>query len=74
MTDSNFKPRTKHIAFKFHHFKEQVSNGSLQIVKVAIDVNIADIFTKPFGKIQVSAAKATASRLVTDAIFLPFLT
>jgi hypothetical protein len=74
MTDSNFKQRTKRIAFKFHHFKEQVSNGSLQIVKVAIDVNIADIFTKPFSKIQVSAAKATASRLVTDAIFLPFLT
>jgi len=29
-TTSNFKPRTKHIALKYHHFKEQDSNCSLQ--------------------------------------------
>jgi len=46
-TDSNFKPRTKHIALKFHHFKDKISNGSLQMVKVATDLNIADLFTKP---------------------------
>jgi len=46
-TSSSFKPRTKHIALKYHHFKDHVINGSLQIVKVPTDSNNADIFTKP---------------------------
>jgi hypothetical protein len=46
-TSTNFKPRTKHIALKYHHFKDRVTNGSLQIIKVPTDSNIADIFTKP---------------------------
>lgn len=46
-TDSHFKPRTKHISLKFHHFHNQIQNGSLQIVEVASNENWADIFTKP---------------------------
>jgi hypothetical protein len=49
-TESNFKPRTKHISIKWHHFHDQVRNGNLQIVKVPSDNNWADIFTKPLTK------------------------
>ena len=46
-SESNFKPRTKHIALKWHHFWDYVLNYTLQIIKVATDDNIADIFTRP---------------------------
>jgi hypothetical protein len=49
-TEANFKLRTKRIALKFHHFKDKVSQGCLQIVKVDTDMNITDIFTKPLAK------------------------
>jgi len=51
-TSSNFKPRTKHIALIYHHFRDQVLNGSLQIVKFHTDFNIADIFMKPLAKFK----------------------
>jgi hypothetical protein len=28
-SEGNFKPRTKHISLKFHHFKDQIVNGTL---------------------------------------------
>jgi hypothetical protein len=40
-------PRTKHIALKFHHFRDHVTNGTIRIEKVASASNWADIFTKP---------------------------
>jgi hypothetical protein len=43
----NTKPRTKHIAIKWHHFRDQVRNGHIKIVKVASNYNWADILTKP---------------------------
>jgi histone deacetylase 1/2 len=49
---SNFKPRTKHIRIKWHHFRDQIKNGNLTILKVATDDNIADIFTKPLVKFK----------------------
>jgi len=49
-SESNFKPRTKHISLKFHHFHDQIKNGSLQVIKVASTENLADIFTKPLGR------------------------
>jgi len=49
-TDMQFKPRTKHISIKYHHFHDQIRNGNLEIIKVNTDENIADIFTKPLAK------------------------
>jgi hypothetical protein len=49
-TEMQLKPRTKHISIKYHHFHYQVKNGTLEIVKVATNENITDIFTKPLGK------------------------
>lgn len=51
-TESNFKPRTKHISIKWHHFHDQVRNGNLQIIKVPSESNWADIFTKPLTKVK----------------------
>ncbi|GFH58525.1 hypothetical protein CTEN210_15001 [Chaetoceros tenuissimus] len=39
-------PRTKHIAIKYHHFREAVSRGILKIERVDTKEQLADIFTK----------------------------
>jgi hypothetical protein len=38
---------TKHIALKWHHFKDQVKQGFIKIVKIGTHFNWADIMTKP---------------------------
>jgi hypothetical protein len=45
--DNHHKPRTKHISLKYHHFKDYMKTGALNIVKVPSASNFADIFTKP---------------------------
>jgi hypothetical protein len=51
-TETHFKPRTKHISLKYHHFHDQIRNGHLQIIKVNTHSNIADIFTKPLTRLK----------------------
>ncbi len=41
-----FTPRTKLIAFKYHHFKLHVDD-KIKINYIATDMQKADIFTKP---------------------------
>ena len=41
------RPRTKHIAIPYHHFRHHVNAGTIIIVKVATQENLEDIFTKP---------------------------
>ena len=41
-----YRPRTKHIALKYHHFREHVSNGSVKILSINTEDQIADQFTK----------------------------
>jgi hypothetical protein len=43
------KMRTKHIALKWHHFKDQIRQGFIKVVKVDTNFNWADILTKPLG-------------------------
>ena len=45
-TTEQHRPRTKHLAVKWHHFKDQIRNGSCKITKVASALNWADIFKK----------------------------
>ena len=45
------RPRTKHIAVKYHHFREAVNNGILKVKRVDTTNQLADIFTKPLAKI-----------------------
>jgi hypothetical protein len=41
------KPRTKHIAIKWHHFRDQIRQGHIKLVKVDTNFNWADLLTKP---------------------------
>ena len=43
------RPRTKHIALKYHHFREQVKKGLISIHYIDTKHQVADIFTKPLG-------------------------
>ena len=45
------RPRTKHIAVKYHHFREAVRNGILKVVRVDTTNQLADIFTKPLARL-----------------------
>jgi hypothetical protein len=51
-TETHFKPRTKHISLKYHHFHDQIQQGHLQIIKVDTHSNIAYIFMKPLNKLK----------------------
>jgi hypothetical protein len=41
-----YRPRTKHIAIKYHHFREHVKSGRIKIQPVDTKEQIADQFTK----------------------------
>jgi len=41
------RPRTKHIGVKYHHFRDHVKNGNVNIQAISTSDQIADIFTKP---------------------------
>jgi len=45
-TKPRYRPRTKHIAIKYHHFREKVSNGLVDIQPIDTREQIADQFTK----------------------------
>ena len=40
------RPRTKHIALKYHHFREHVRKGLIEINPIDTLEQVADIFTK----------------------------
>ena len=42
----SMRPRTKHIALKYHHFRSSVKSGSVSIKYIETGDQIADIFTK----------------------------
>ena len=41
------RPRTKHIAVQYHHFRHYVVTNQIKIEHIATTNQIADIFTKP---------------------------
>jgi hypothetical protein len=41
------RPRTRHIAIKYHHFREHVRTGQIRIKWISTSDQLADIFTKP---------------------------
>ena len=50
--EPKYRPRTKHIAIKYHHFREHVRNKHIRIQKIETKEQLADIFTKPLEKYQ----------------------
>ena len=47
-----FTPRTKHIALKYHHFRQFVHDGTIVIKPIDTKEQVADIFTKPLDEAQ----------------------
>ena len=41
------RPRTKHIAVKYHFFREHIQNGNINIEPIDTNIQVADILTKP---------------------------
>ena len=41
------RPRTKHIAVKYHHFRDHVQKGGITIKPISTTDQIADLFIKP---------------------------
>ena len=46
------RPRTKHIALKYHHFRSSVKSGAVSIKYIETHLQIADIFTKALNDAQ----------------------
>jgi hypothetical protein len=44
------RPRTKHINIKYHHFREYVRLGLIEMLPISTTEQIADIFTKPLAQ------------------------
>ena len=53
------RPRTKHIAVKYHHFREHVRNNTIRIAKIDKKEQLEDYFTKPLWKIQFEKLQKT---------------
>ena len=47
-----FTPRTKHIALKYHHFRQFVLNKMIVIKPIDTTEQLADILTKPLNEQQ----------------------
>lgn len=45
-------PRTKHIAIRFHFIRSHVDSGLMDLQYIPTDENVADIMTKPFGRVK----------------------
>jgi hypothetical protein len=45
----NMTPRTKHIAVKYHWFREHIKTGEIEVKRIDTHVQKADIFTKGLG-------------------------
>ena len=45
-----YRPRTKHLNIKLHHFRDYVTRGEISIHKVDTTEQIADILTKPVSR------------------------
>ena len=49
---SKYRPRTKHIAVKYHHFRQFVRNETIMIKRINTKDQLADTFTKALPKQQ----------------------
>ena len=45
-----YRPRTKHLNIRLHHFRKYISSGKIKIFKIKTDDQEADIFTKPLAE------------------------
>ena len=50
--EPKYRPRTKHISIKWHHFREHIKKGTSKKVYIETNEQQADIMTKPLVKPQ----------------------
>jgi hypothetical protein len=55
--DDQYRPRTKHISIKMHHFRDHVRNGTVKVVKIDTNLNWADALTKPLARSKFEALR-----------------
>jgi hypothetical protein len=61
MTDKqNFSNKTKHVDVKFHFVRDMVKKEELELKYIATDVNIADLMTKPLGRVKMEQLRELA--------------
>lgn len=48
-SNPKYRPRTKHIAVKYHHFRERVEHGDVVVKKISTHLQKADLLTKALG-------------------------
>ena len=48
--EHKYRPRTKHLNIKPHHFRQYVNNNEIDILPIKTDDQPADIFTKPLAE------------------------
>ena len=70
-TSDAHRPRTKHLAVKWHHFKDQVRTGACKITKFSSALNWADIFTKPVDQKTFEVLRLLMMGWKTCIYFLP---
>ena len=44
--------RTKHMDVHYHYIQEHVEEGDVEILQVDTNDNMADLFTKPLGRVK----------------------
>ena len=49
-TVPKIRPRTKHINLVYHHFREAVRKGLVEIIYTSTKDQLGDIFTKPLAQ------------------------
>ena len=42
-----YRPRTKHINVKYHHFRDYITRGNISVHKIDTSDQCADYLTKP---------------------------
>lgn len=47
-----FHERTKHIDLRYHYIRECVENGQVEVEHVSTGEQVADILTKPLGRVR----------------------
>ena len=48
---SKFKPRTKHIDIKYHHFRKHDADKTISIFPIGKKDQLSDIFTHPLDRV-----------------------
>lgn len=60
LANDNSGGRTKHIDTRFHFVKDQIRNGKVKLKYHETSTNIADLFTKPLGRIKLEELRKLA--------------